>query len=247
MRTLWFICHVPKTGGQTVRDHLAQEFERGVEYFHLGKWDRDADLTYDDIDALGAKARSLIHVVGGHPLERRFADLFPGRPIREVVFIREPTARLVSLYNFRMTLLSRQGGPTVSFEEFLDADRKNFTTTFLARFFGVENQRKCLGDVLNALSHAWLVGRTENMDTILPYLFGEMGLPPTRPNRTNVTGETIDRWVTLTPDLADEIHRRNPIDTMLYSSVERFERRYLERMDAVSSTLTRRPVGFVPQ
>ena len=247
MSALWLIYHIPKTGGQTIRNHLAGELERGIVYLHLGKLDLETALTYEDIAALDAETRSRVRVMSGHPLERRFADLFPGRPIREVVFIRDPASRFVSHYNFSMTMRSRRGDPPIDFEQYLDEQPENFMTGALARFFGVRDRPKRLSDVLYVLSQLWLVGRTENMDMILPYLFSGIGLPPSRAERVNVTGETIDQLFTLTPELAGEIHRRNPVDSMLYSTVSRLERRFLERIGADTSPIPRQPLGFRPQ
>ena len=120
MASLYFLYHVPKTGGQTVRDHLVSHLERDVEFLHLGRWDRPARLEMDDVASRSPDAKDRLRVLSGHPLTREYASLFPDRRVREVIFFREPAARLVSLYNFRSTLAARRGEPIEPFERFLD-------------------------------------------------------------------------------------------------------------------------------
>lgn len=238
MTPLWFVYHVPKTGGQTIRDYLAREMRRGVDFEHLGKWDRSTPLGFDEVAARDEASRAGLRVLCGHPLSRQFAGLFPGRPIREVVFLREPVSRLISHYNFAMTMRSRRGHETIALEQYLDEQQPDPMTHFLGQRLGETKPRKHLNIVLHELGQFWLAGRTESLDLLLPHLFEGMGLPAQVPHRSNVTGVTIELRATPTPDLADEIRRQNPLDVMLYAAIARFETRFLERVSGVGSYAT---------
>lgn len=235
MTPLWFVYHVPKTGGQSIRDHLAAQLSHGVDYVHLGKWDRAAALTEADIEAMSEVERTKVRALSGHPVRRSFARHFPDRPLREIAILREPAARIVSHYNFNQTMRDRRGEPVIGFEEFLDGLPTNHMTTLLAKCFGIDRPRRHLDDVLHELGRLWLVGRTENLDELLPLLLEGMGLRPDRLGRSNVTGVTIDRRLELTPDLAAELRRRNPTDVKLYAALERLERSSIERLAAAGT------------
>jgi hypothetical protein len=182
-----------------------------------------------DIANMSESERESLRSIGGHPLNREFTDFFPNRQIREVVVVREPASRLVSHYNFSMTMRSRRGQSIVSFEEFVDSEPDNFMTQFLAKRLGETRPWHYLDHVLYELTKFWLVARTESLDVVLPHLFGGMGLPAEVPARSNVTGITIDKHAELTPNLADQIRQQNPQDVMLYAALPRFEASFLRR------------------
>ena len=167
--------------------------------------------------------------VGGHPLYRHHAALFPGRPLREVVFIREPAARVVSHYNFSTTMRLRNGRPVIPFDQYVAEYPANQMTNFLAKRLGIAKSQHLLNSVFAELSSFWLVGRTESLDQLAPRLFGDMGLEPVMPRRSNVSGLTIERHVTLDPDLVEQLRHHHPHDVMLHRAAARFEAAYLER------------------
>lgn len=226
---LWLLYHVPKTGGQTIRDHLTKYWRRGIDFDHLGRWDRAAPLSIDDIERLAPTERDELRLLSGHPVNRELTKLFPGRTVRELVMIRDPARRTISHYNFSMTMRTRRGEPVVSFEEFVENLGVDFMTRFLARRVGHQQRIRALDAVLYELSQFWLVVRTEQLDTFLPMLLDDLGLPPVVPERTNVTGSTIDRYIDPEPQLLAELRERNPCDMMLYRAVEHLEAAYLER------------------
>ncbi|GJM37529.1 MAG: hypothetical protein DHS20C19_08960 [Acidimicrobiales bacterium] len=230
MTPIWFVYHVPKTGGQSIRDHLVTQLTHEADYLHLGKWDREKPLTIDDVAALSEVERAKLRAISGHPVTRPMARFFPGRALREVVILREPAARLVSLYNFNMTMWARRGEPVIGFEEFLDGLPTDQMTAKLTGCFGFERLRFRLDDLLYELSKLWFVGRTENLDALLPLLFAEMGVATKPTGRSNVTGVHIDRRLELTPDLAAELQARNPTDVKLYAAMERLERACVTRL-----------------
>ena len=232
MNPLWLIYHIPKTGGQTIRDRLAEQLEHGVDYVHLGKWFREADLGYEDLAAMSPTEREKIRVLSGHPVSRDMAKLFPGRPIREVVIVREPADRLVSLYNFRPVMRERRGQPEIGFDEFIDATEPNPMTAFLARRFGCQTRAQQLDDVLHELTSIWLVGRTERLDDLLPLMLAGMGLSVSDRSRSNVTGVDITRRMSITHEIREQLRARHPLDVILYDVAARLEQLSVERLTA---------------
>jgi hypothetical protein len=247
MRPLYFLYHIPKTGGQSIRDHLERHLERDRDFLHLGKWDRAGPLGREDVESMVDHERTRLRTIGGHPLRRDFRELFPGRVIREVVFVREPARRIVSHYNFHATMAEGRGESVPSFVDFVDSRPANAMTDFLAKTLQPpRNGVAMLAAVLAELSKVWMVGTTESMDELTPALFEAIGIEPGPFPRSNVTGEGIRPHMTLTPDLADELRAANPLDVMLYRACLRLERRTMERLGLRDKQLPRRPVGFVP-
>jgi hypothetical protein len=246
MKSLYFVYHMPKTGGQTIRDHFDSHLVRGRDFLHLGRWDRDASRGIDDVAALDPERRAGLRAIGGHPLTREFAAFFPDRGIREVVFVREPAARFVSHYNFRCTMLRRDGRPLVSFEEFMAEFSPNVMTNFLVKALGIRPHRVQLSALLAELANMWMVGTTESMDVLAPALFAGMGIDPLVPVRSNETGDGIERHLTLTPELAEAIRTQAEEDVLLFDACRHLELRTMERLGILPPPVRRRPLGFVP-
>ncbi|MAL52409.1 MAG: hypothetical protein CL991_07160 [Euryarchaeota archaeon] len=225
---IWFFYHLPKTGGQTIRDHLHAGL--GSEgYLHLGKWDRDRPLGFDDVAAMSADQLAGLRAIGGHPLTVKFHSLFADRSKREIVVVREPAARIVSHYNFSNTMRERRSEPLLDFEEFLTS-QTNRQTIALVHRFGLPRSRQLLDKVLYGLTRCAFVGRTDDLDQTLPLLFGAIGISSEVKGRSNVTGETINRYVELTPSLSARLQAENPLDVMLYSAVGRLQDASVSRL-----------------
>lgn len=247
MKPLYFLYHVPKTGGQSIRDHLDRHLERDRDFLHLGKWDRTRPLDFDDVKAMSDPDRARLRTIGGHPLTRAFREFFPDRAIREVIFLREPASRLVSLHNFQATMAENRGDAARSFEAFLEATPPNSMTSFAAKVLQPPTTGVALlAGVLAELSRVWMVGTVESLDQLGPPLFDAVGIPVSGFSRSNVTGAGIRSHVTLTPDLADELAEANPLDVMLYRAARRLERETLERLGVQTKRSSGRTLGFVP-
>ena len=229
MKPIWFFFHVPKTGGQTIRDYLTAELGRDIGYLHLGRWDRSAPLGHDDVAAMGEAKLADLSAIGGHPLTRSFAEFFPARPIREFTIVREPAAQIVSHYNFIASIRRARDQEIPTFEQWLEERAPNSQCGALSRGLGIGRTR--LSELLYALDRMWFVGCTERLDEALPLLFAAMALPPRLPTRSNVGGEgAIDSLVELTPDLADRLRRKNPLDVILHAACERLHDRGVARL-----------------
>jgi hypothetical protein len=226
---IWFFYHLPKTGGQTIRDHLYAGL--GSEsYLHLGRWYRDRSLGFDDVAAMSADQLERLRAIGGHPLTVKFHSLFADRSKREIVVVREPAARIVSHYNFSSTQRERRSELPLDFEEFLTS-QTNLQTKRLVNHFGLlPRSRRLLDKVLYRLTRCAFVGRTDNLDQTLPLLFGAIGISSEVKGRSNVTGENINRYVELTPSLSARLQAENPLDVMLYSAVGRLQDASVSRL-----------------
>jgi len=217
---------VPKTGGKTISDNLRWHLQRDRDYLHLRVTAkrRQRQTAFEVVESLDPASRKQLLAIIGHPVSRRFVELFPDRPVREVVFVREPAARIVSHYNFRVNTALRRKKEAPTFEKFLERIGPNAVTRFLSERLGVAtNGPSQLSDLLQELAKFWMVGVTENLDQRLPTLFNAMGLPADVPPRGNVTGITVKRHLLLTPGLRDELQASNPLDMMLFDACKRLE------------------------
>ena len=218
---IWIHWHVPKTGGQTIRTALSDHLEVDQSVVHMGAWAAQmgfAITSNADIASLDPTARDRIKMVTGHKVNKETARLFGNRDVRKLVILRSPASRIVSLFNFRRSLLERQGLPPVDFDDWYESLARNSMTRFLSRRLGVG--RGDLAGVLRELDDFHLVGKTEEMDTWLPDLFATLGLPPILPERVNVTGVDHERLLTLDDRLAARILEDHPLDFALYDAVD---------------------------
>jgi len=253
VKHLYLIYHVPKTGGQTIRDHLNRTLKLNHDFMHTGRWvPTDSSISLTDIADLSSVQKARLRALTGHLVTREIIPAFPQHRCREVLILREPAARLASHYNFKCTMVKQYGDSShlastmPTFEEFLSSVGQSQMTKSVARMLKIENRPTRLSDVLAELENLWMVGTLGSLDRLLPHLFNAIGVDPSPPSRSNVSGGTIERHVTLTPQLADEIRAKNHEDVMLYEAALRLEQRTLERFGLPERQSSRRGVLFAP-
>jgi hypothetical protein len=138
----------------------------------------------------------------------------------EFTMLRDPAARIVSLFNFRHALAKQRDEGNLDFEQWYAVQSPNMMSGFLANSLGVK--RTALIDRLALLQ---FVGDTAQMDQWLPLLLTVMGLPGITPTRANVTG--IDHKLVLQLDetLRERIEADHPKDVELFriASTDLFE------------------------
>jgi hypothetical protein len=218
---IWIHWHVPKTGGQTIRTALSDHLEIDQSFVHLGTWATQkgfAITSNTDLASLAPPARDRIRVVTGHKVNEETVRLFGNRDVRKLVILRSPASRIVSLFNFKRSLLERRGLPPVDFDEWYESLGPNSMTRFLSRRLGVGTED--LDGVLRELRDFLVVGKTEEMDTWLPDLFATLGLPPMVPDRVNVAGVDHERLLSLDDRLSQRIFEDHPLDFALYNAVD---------------------------
>jgi hypothetical protein len=228
---VWLLYHVPKTGGQTIRDAIAAQVGHGDQFLYLGRWDAASDVVEAaQVAGLPDHRRDRLRFVAGHTVDHGLADLFAPRRVREIVLLRDPAERIVSHYNFFVTRPERATRPTIGFEEWYERlHRRDFSVKWLAQRFGTKNN---LDSVAERLSTCTFVARTPKLSHALPILLEAMGLRPEVPPRSNVTGVHHAQILALDGALRDRLARENPGDSMLYRMARTLERLSLERFRA---------------
>lgn len=230
MNEVWLLYHVPKTGGQTIRDAIAAQVGHGDQFLHLGRWGAQTSgiLDADHVLGLPDHRRDRLRFVAGHPVDHRLVGLFDDRRVREVVVLRDPAERIVSHYNFFATRPQRAKRPPVGFDEWYERwHRADLALQWLAKRFGTRND---VSEVITRLSTCTFVGRTPNLSRDLPLLLSAMGLRPEPAGPSNVTGVHHARVLELDGALRDRLVRDNPDDAVLYRMARTLERMSVDRL-----------------
>jgi hypothetical protein len=207
--------HVPKTGGQTVRSPLIWNFPEG-ERIHLDILDRRLDEAMNNISL---ERRSHARLVWGH-IPYGVHRYMPQR-CEYFTILREPTARVVSVYQYILrtrdhVLHDRVATEGIPFEEYLESgmdegQTENSQTRQLSgRQFGVLD-RTALVEAKHNLEASLVVGLTERFEETFVLLRRTLGLRMPFYITRNVSPpyDVSDRAV----ELARE---RNELDLELY-------------------------------
>jgi hypothetical protein len=227
---VYFLLHVPKTGGQTVQVHLQE---------HLGEdalWMPPAAPAWRRALGLGDPQRparpQAVRAVAGHHLRRSHERVFAGRPIRRAVLLREPLSFHLSLYNFRMMNRLRLNRAPTSFEAYLRAaPLDSMAHLILHRWLEIPWPVLALRSAawkyarLNAaLRDFWFVGDVGMCDALVAELARNLRIPR-KARRRNTEKAWLGRvsWSPLrAEDLSDasvaHILGANPLDRALWES-----------------------------
>jgi len=234
--------HVPKCGGTSLHDWMAEVLAPGV----LAP---DRNRLPDDVPAEKVAELARYRVFSGH-FDVVDLDRFPG-PQRRFTVLRDPVDMIVSLYDYwrahdpehieRHDLIGPRLASERTFEEFVgDVDPRivpDLDNTMVRTFTGLIRTNAPFADpdaslqeaidVVGALDHVGHVGR---LDETFAWLCDQFGLPPAaaaRPERRNVRGRwtepylrNVDRTV-VTPAAADALEPLVRLDRRL---VARFAR-----------------------
>lgn len=237
---VYFLLHVPKTAGQTIRMHLRAHCSPGT----FVEPNRRRALPS------GAEAVGRVRVLSSHWLASSMERPFAGREIRRAILLRDPVEQLVSLYNFRMSTYLDKGIGTYSFGLHLRGLPRNFTAHFLlTRWLGhdwlsaslmPESRQFDLIDA--ALRRFWFVGSHADCDRLIALIAPDLDIPATA-RRDNVMANHREFNVFRTlraGDLDDamlaRIRNEHPVDQALW------EKWGLRREPAAG--LARRPVAL---
>ena len=212
---LWLVYHVPKTGGQTLRNYLREQL--GPEgHVHFGRWEPEDELPDSSMIArLPQAQRDQIRASTGHRVTREVATMFPGRQVRELLVLRRPVDRIVSGYHFRNSRRVRRGADPLSFTEFIEWLGPNSMTKWVARFFGEDREQHALDRSLYELNRVTVVWPLEDLDDIVEdwlATLGISGMPP----RANRLGHEITPSVAPTEEELRRVWEENLEDEVLY-------------------------------
>jgi hypothetical protein len=217
---LFVFVHIPKTGGQTLRNHFITHLVFHEEFIHLGPYGM-ADAQQRGL--LPFEERPLVQrqrarVLLGHYVTHQSHTLVEGKTPLHVTFLREPAEMLVSYYNFEMEQRRKNGQPIDPFEQWY-AGKRNMMTSWLHTHFMGRNWSEVtdsvLNEVLETLDRFWFVGVTEHMTDDAPWLLERIGTV-TRIEPANVAGVHYPRTLSLSPDLREWLNADNLFDVQLH-------------------------------
>jgi len=227
---VYFLLHVPKTGGQTVQEHLREHLGEGALWLPspAPAWRRALGLG----DPQRPEHPEAVRAVAGHHLRRSHERAFAGRQIRRAVLLREPLSFHLSLYNFRMMNRLRLNRAPVDFEDYLRAAPLDSMAHFiLHRWLGTPWPVLALRSAawkyarLNAvLKDFWFVGDVGLCDALVAELAGDLRIAR-KARRRNTERAWMGRvkWKPLRvgdlpPGLPARILGANPLDRALWES-----------------------------
>ena len=222
-RLLYLFVHIPKTAGQTLRDHFIKHLDFHETFVHLGTLGAK-DARQHGLGAFAKRTpeqRNRAYVILGHGVSRHTSRLVQGKEQRFITFLRDPAERLVSQYNFQMHRRRDQKGmPTIPFPAWYERKRPDNVIRWLYRRFPDESSRGLRAGerferVRDVLDRFWFVGTVETFDHDSAYLMRQLGLPPIE-SKSNVTGVRFERRMSLTDEWRDRIYEDNPHDLRLY-------------------------------
>lgn len=231
-RPVWFLYHVPKTGGQTLRRHLDRVLDM-TRHVHLGR--REPELPKVTAEAAFAGGTTAIDVVTGHELARSHAEHFPDRPVREVLILRDPLERMLSHWNYSTEARRRQGRGPRPWDRFAATHGPDPMTRLVAGMMGESRPEHRLDAALYGLESIEVVGTLDRLDEIAPLLLAEMGLPATVPARANRSGVEIPRLTPPSVEVQQEWIRSNRQDAILFEAARQRTEPSIARLRARSS------------
>lgn len=198
---LHIIMRIPKTGGQTIRNHLREHLPLHEAFIHIGPFGkrhaRENDLT-QWIERRDAE-RVRVRVLAGHDLTIHAPSLVPGpRKVKLVGMFRDPATRMVSHYNFTCQFKFAKDGKTPpGWARWHGGMQRNFISRFirqkfLARPFDEKQSDEALFDErVAALDRFWMLGTMAHFDAFAARLYTDLGVPPSSQPPSDVRGRTI--------------------------------------------------------
>lgn len=201
-RDVWFLYHVPKTGGQTLRNHVRARLG-ATAHLHLGRWSPEDPpveaSTWTEV--LEHADPAAVRVLTGHFVERSGTSLFPAARVREVLVLRDPLARLVSNWRYACWSWPKRGWRTPTFGEFAAQQGRDPMTAWVGRLIGERRPWMALDAALYALEGMTVVTVLEDLDRVTPSLLAAMGLGGELPSRANRAG--VDYAAPDPPDVGE--------------------------------------------
>ena len=221
---LFLFVHLPKTGGQTLRDSFRKHLDFHREFIHLGTLGEEdaANRGLLPFHQRPIEERAHARVILGHRVNCQTHTLVPSKVPRYIIFLRDPAELLVSLYNFEMRYQRPANDPVMPFDKWYgEGQRRNFMTYWLLSDYlhpGKPKRGTPPLDAVNAaLENFWFVGCSEFLDQDGPLLLRRMGLPQ-HLERVNVTGVHHPRLLVLDDALRDRLYADNALDVELYQT-----------------------------
>jgi hypothetical protein len=278
MKEIYLFPHIPKTGGAALCENVERSLPRGKTlrlncahrqwYFHpkthqLNFYEKDEEYK-DILLSLNNLEKSNIEFATGHDLPYGFHLHFP-QPAKYFLFIREPTARILSLYNYqryqrdylkkmkhldeshkRLGLFSDQrfliNGKIPSFEEWFEISYDGnypfyLTMTHFLQKYGYLDHCLTESSWNRLFEKFFFIGLTETMREDELFLYHEMGTGRFWANRN--ASRSYVQYVQLDQTIQKKILEKNQDDFTLYERAQKFNREFKKRHKNFRRCVTR--------
>jgi len=227
---VFLFAHLPKTGGQSLRDCFRKHLQFHREFIHLGPFGDDdaATLGLGPFEQRPEEERARARVILGHRVNHQTHLLVPGKVPRYAIFLREPAELIVSSYNFEMRYQRAPGEAVVPFDQWYTEGRKrNLMAHWLLEHFLQRPPSRidtaAVRAVETSLKSFWFVGISEYLDRDAPLLLRRIGITATL-ERANVSGVHHPKLFTLDDSLRSTLNGESDIDMEIYQT-------WLNRLD----------------
>ena len=227
--TVYIFAHIPKTGGTTMRKHFETYLEPNHTFIHLGGpkafYNRGGGAEgVLPIEKRSLEERQKVRVILGHRVNRHTHKLFPGRPHKHLVFLREPVSWTVSRYNWKMNVRRKQGKDIISFDEWYSSVRerqsqlrwllKVYGNNWIAPFFPAKQKLRMANAILETFD---VVSLTERINIDCPIIFKHIGVPEAFES-ANVAGQRHAKILSPTDEVREKLAKPMALDIELYET-----------------------------
>lgn len=208
--------------------------------------------------------KSNIKVVLGHLAYPGIERFFPNREIRYITFLRHPSNRIISHYNFLRTLIQLESQSNHAFASkyttmklfdintwFLtNKEIANFMSKFLYNHYITSEKPEVLKnspvindqtftEVKNFLSKFYFIGLTENSNDF-EFLYKLVGCKQTKLPLQN----SSTQYVTKTPELEKLIRTHSTYDLKLYKHAQKLNNDFKENNPTYNQVMARKRFWF---
>ena len=219
MSDIYFFVHIPRTAGSTVRDALFYSFLEN-QIYQINGWSEAQFL--EEAYAIKKKVtENMPKCIMGH-FDIFINDFFnfDDKKVKYITFIREPIARVVSLYKF-MKLSNKFNLKDMNFSDFIRMPKwREDLSNVQARYLGYHDINNITNyKLIDLLSSKKLIlGFTDDMQQAKKKLSEELKINVNFKHLNNTIAD--DRFVISDEDLV-YLYQLNQLDLHMYSFLKK--------------------------